>query len=295
MNAEMERRLAEFVDRKAEMQRFCDMLDGEDKLIMLISGDSGLGKSSLFARMIHECGLRKRKKAEVVWSDTRPHDYLAVMRKIRDDFGPDLFQPFTDLINYYTVPQYNLRISGPTSTQVAQGMTVSDHSTVGDVAGIIIKDPMLVVPRSDMAVPEAERRGDLTDRFLKTFSEALTKEPLVVFFDAVEKMSDLTLKWVWGELLKAVLNGQLPNVRFVLCGISHPPLDLDMEGIAVEARLSPLGYDDIVEYLALVGVEENFRPMLANMLLATTKGKPYNLAAGVRRFRKLQEQTRGST
>src|SRR6266478_2140375 len=100
MKSELERRLAEFVNRKAEMARFCEMLDGHDKLIMLISGDSGLGKSSLFARMIHECAVRNRKKSEVVWTDTRPHDYMAVMRKIRDDFGSHLFKPFTDLINF---------------------------------------------------------------------------------------------------------------------------------------------------------------------------------------------------
>ena len=285
----MERRLAEFVDRKAEMQRFCDMLDGEDKLIMLVSGDSGLGKSSLFARMIHECGQRGRKKAEVVWSDTRPHDYMAVMRKIRDDFGPDLFQPFTDLINYFTVPQYNLKIDVQGSVRVGEGLQVKD-STVGDVAGVVIKDSMFVVPRNDMAVPEAERLVQLTERFLEVFATALKNEPLVVFFDTVEKMSESTRAWVWGELLKAVLNGRLTNVRFVLCGISHPPLDRDMEQIIDEAKLSPLGHADIVDYLALRGVEERLRADLADMLLGPTEGKPINLAMGVDGYLKLKQK-----
>jgi hypothetical protein len=276
MKTEMERRLAEFVDRKAEMQRFCDMLDGEDKLIMLVSGDSGLGKSSLFARMIHECGQRGRKKAEVVWSDTRPHDYMAVMRKIRDDFGPDLFQPFTDLINYFTVPQYNLKIDVQGSVRVGEGLQVKD-STVGDVAGVVIKDSMFVVPRNDMAVPEAERLVQLTERFLEVFAAALKNEPLVVFFDTVEKMSESTRAWVWGELLKAVRNGRLTNVRFVLCGISHPPLDRDMEQI-------------IDDYLALRGVEEKLRADLADMLLGPTEGKPINLAMGVDGYLKLKQK-----
>jgi archaellum biogenesis ATPase FlaH len=294
MKSEMERRLAEFVDRKAEMQRFREMLDGEDKLIMLISGDSGLGKSSLFARMVHECALRNRKKAEVVWSDTRPHDYMAVMRKIRDDFASDLFKPFTDLINYYTVEQYNLKISGPGSTQVAEGLTVSDHSTVGDIAGIVIKDSMLVLPRNDKAIPEAERLAALTDRFLESFAEALKNEPLVVFFDTVEKMSEPTHAWVWGELLKAVLDGRLPKVRFVLCGIKHPEIDRDMGHIVEEVELSPLGQADIVEYLEVRGITE-MREQLADMLLATTKGKPFDLATAVDGFLKLQQKrARGS-
>jgi hypothetical protein len=294
VKTEIERRLARFVDRRTEMQRFCDMLEGEDKFIMLISGDSGLGKSLLFARMIHECGLRKLKKAEVVWTDTRPHDYLGVMRKIRDDFGPDLFKPFTDLINHFTDPRYTVKFSVEGSANVAGGMKVKD-STVGDVAALVIKDSMIMVPRNDMAVPEAERQIQLTDRFLETFAAALVGEPLVVFFDAVEKMSEPTRKWVWGELLKAVLDGRLPNVRFVLCGITHPPLDLYMETIAEQAQLKPLGYDDIVEYLALAGIEENLRPSLATMLLVQTKGKPYEIATAVQSFSKLWEQTSGGT
>ena len=59
-------------------------------------------------------------------------------------------------------------------------------------------------------------------------------------------MSESTGAWVWGELLKAVLNGRLTNVRFVLCGIRHPELDREMEQINEEASLGPLGSDDIV-------------------------------------------------
>jgi hypothetical protein len=294
MNAEIERRLASFVDRKAEMRRFCDMLEREDKLIMLISGESGLGKSLLFARMIQECEVRKRKRAVVEWTDTRPYDYLAVMRAIRNDFGPDLFKPFTDLINHFTDPHYTVKFSVEGSVKVAEGMEVKD-SSVGDVGALIIKDSNIMIPRNDMAVPEAERLIQLTDRFLESFAAALAGEPLVVFFDAVEKMSEPTRKWVWGELLKAVLDGRLPKVRFVLCGISHPPLDLDMETIAEEAPLSPLGHADIVEYLALVGIEENLRPTIAKTLLATKQTKPYDVAAAAKAFKKLQEQTSGGT
>jgi AAA+ ATPase superfamily predicted ATPase len=290
MKTELERRLAEFVDRKEEMARFRDMLERDDKLIMLISGDSGLGKSSLFAKMIYECAERKRTKSEVVWTDTRPHDYMAVMRKIRDDFQSDLFKEFTDRINYYTVPNYELKISAPGSVRVGEGMTVSDNSQVENIAGVIIKDSMFVVPRDDKAVPETERLADLTDIFIKTFAEALKAQPLVVFFDTVEKMSEPTHKWVWGELLKAVLDGRLPNVRFILCGIKHPEPDRDMEGIIEQVELSPLQHEDIMEYLGLRGIPPEIRSPLADMLLVTTQGKPFDIATRVDGFLKLQQK-----
>ena len=59
----LQRRLAEFVDRTSEMDRFCRMLQTGEKPVMIVSGDSGCGKSSLLARMVHECSLRSRRKA----------------------------------------------------------------------------------------------------------------------------------------------------------------------------------------------------------------------------------------
>jgi putative ribosome biogenesis GTPase RsgA len=82
MIAELERRLAEFVDREDELRCFCRLLDDGGRSVMTVCGDGGVGKSSLLARMIHECALRRVRKSEVTWTDTRNHDYLGVMRKI---------------------------------------------------------------------------------------------------------------------------------------------------------------------------------------------------------------------
>ena len=165
MIGELERRLAEFVDREEELCAFCDMIDTGERPILVIWGDGGLGKSSLLARMIHECALRSIQKVEVVWTDTRNHDYLAVMRKIRDDLGPLYFRAFTDQVNYFTVPHYQLTLKVEGRVSVAEGATI-EGSTVGDVAGVLVKDSMFVVPRADISVSENDRMAQLTDRFL---------------------------------------------------------------------------------------------------------------------------------
>src|ERR1700722_6521774 len=100
------RRLAEFVDRTAEMNLYAEVLNDSKYQIMMVNGGSGMGKTSLLLRMMHESAQRKLRKAEVTWTDTLVYDYMAVLRKLRDDLGLEYFGAFTDLINYYTDEKY---------------------------------------------------------------------------------------------------------------------------------------------------------------------------------------------
>jgi hypothetical protein len=308
MTTLLDRRLAEFVDREAEMRLFCEMLEPSRKNILVVWGDSGLGKSSLLARMTHECALRRLAKAEVTWTETRPYDYLAVMRKIRDDVLSSLrdtpteagsypaFAAFTDLVNYFTVEHYELtvKVEGVTSITVASGAVIQSGSSVGDIAGIVVKDVMLNTARSDMAVPEAERLARLTDRFLEDFEALLGQRSMVVFFDAVEKMSPDTEKWLWGELLAAVRDGRLEHVTFVLCGQHCPDLDRDWDLAVEAAQLQPLSHEHIVDYLGRRGVDEANREELATLLEVTTQGRVAQVASFVDGYLKLKSQRAGS-
>ena len=292
MTTELERRLAEFVNRDNEMDLFCEVLETDQKPIMIVWGGGGVGKSSLLARMIHECACRKLRKAEVIWTETRNHDYLAIMRKIRDDVGVDYFKPFTDLVNFFTVPQYELKIklASAGSIAVAQDAQI-EGSTIEDIAGIVVKDSMIVMPRPDIAVPESERMVRLTDRFIENLAIALQSgPPLVIFFDAVEKMTEDTRKWVWFELLKSVQDNRLYHIRLVLCGRERPLLDRDMQIIVEEAELLPLALENIIDYLVKRGVSESSRNDLASMLWVATKGNPLQIATLVDGFLKLQKR-----
>lgn len=286
-----ERRLSMFVDRDQEMARFCDMFGTDCKPIMIVYGESGIGKSSLMARMIHECSLRDVRKAEIVWTDTRSHDYLGVMRKVRDDIGTDFFKAFTDLTNYFTVPKYELQISYTgAGISVGQGMTI-DGGSVGSMSAITIKDVMLNAPRADMAVPETERMARLTDLFFKSLAQATNNELLVVFLDAIEKMSLDTEKWISSELLRAVGEGQLRNIRFVACGQRKPNLS-EWRPLIQETQLQPLTMPHIIEYLAKRGVPEEYQEIAAGILLDATNGKLSdiaNLAEGI--VMRLKKQT----
>jgi GTPase SAR1 family protein len=291
MKTELEHRLQQFVNREDEIHQFCDMLDTGEKPVMVVWGDSGIGKSSLLARMIHECALRKLYKSEIVWTPTRNHNYMYIMRKIRDDVGVEYFSRFTDLINYFTSSNYELKIkvesNGP--IEVTKGAQFK-NSKVGDIAGIIIKDFNITGPRDDQAVPEEERMRRLTDQFVDDLAEAIKDKTLIVFFDAIEKMTSETEAWVSNELLGAVRDGRLSNIRFVLCGEKKPVDIEEWSWMVEEAELRPLEREYIIEYLAKQGVDESSHEVLADMLLVATKGYADRIANFVEAFLKMQRK-----
>ncbi|WP_338771973.1 AAA family ATPase [Massilia sp. METH4] len=273
MRSVLERRLALFVDRDSEMQRFRDLLKPNGKPIMIVSGDSGLGKSSLLARMVHECASSKIYKAEVLWTDTRNHDYLALMRKVRDDLGVEHFHKFTDLVNFFTVPHYHLTVD----SSIRVGDSLVNRGHIGEVAGILIKDCMLNIPRDDMAVPENERMIRLTDRFFDELEALSRNNQVVVFLDAVEKMTADTERWICDEFVRRIHEGELNNVKLLAFGQRKPKLPSSRQFIE-EAQLQPISEQHIVEYMAKRGVPEEVRGVAAGIILVASHGNPCEMA-----------------
>ena len=288
-----ERLICQFVDRSAEMALFEQVLDGDDLPAMVVSAASGMGKSALLMRMVHECALRHLVKAELEWTSVDVLDYMATLRRLRDALGVDHFGAFTDLINYYTDAAYqprleiNIQLHGGT-IQVAQGAQITG-SSVGDIAGVVLRDNNFNIQRSDISVPDEVRREQLTRRFLDGLAALSCDALVVIFFNATEKMSEVTYQWLWGQLLKPLVDGALPRVRVVLLGQRPPPGrdDLgDLAELVAKAELKPLGVDDIDAYIAkrAVGVTEvgdATRRELAKMLLVVTQGRPADVASAL--------------
>jgi len=198
---------------------------------------------------------------------------------MRDDIGVEYFQDFTTLVNQFTEPGVRITLAGNVSgIQVAQGLR-AESSTVGDIGGVIIKDNMFVVPRGDRSIPESERMIPLTTAFLRSLAAAAaTMGRVVVFLDAVEKMTHETSAWVVGELFRAIQIGTLKNVFFVHCGREKPAVDRFMDSIVEEAELGPLERKDIILYLQKRGMEETSHVPFAEVLLVATKGNPLQIA-----------------
>jgi len=292
---EFERRLSEFVDREVEMTRFCALLDSPGKLVMSVTGPGGIGKSSLMARMVHEIALRSVTKAEIIYTDDNLPEFMAIMRKCRDDLGVVSFSAFTDLINYYTVPRYTLNVDLQGGTiNVANNLTVTEGASVGSIAGVVIKDAMITFPRSDLDVSEAERRTTLTNQFVTCLAEAAkTRTQIVIMIDAAEKMSESAGRWLWDSLIGAVADTRIPNIRFVIFGRTKPNIDRWKKQLVEFAELQPLGIPDIVLYLEKRGVGPDHREALALMVYGSTQGDPLKVATNVDLFLDVQERMAG--
>jgi hypothetical protein len=288
-------RLAEFVNRETEMARFREMLDNPDAHVFVVWGPGGVGKSSLQAKMWHEVAALGLLKSEVEWTETRNHDMIAITRKIRDDIGPLSFGPFTALMNSFTQLRHELKLTveGSPRIEVGQGMGLMD-SRAGDIAGIMVKDLMLPGPMPAMQTSEQDRRIQLSDAFIECAAAALAEKTAVIFFDATEKMTTETEKWVWCELVPAACEGRMGNAKFVLCGRAEPQVDR-MLAAAIEVReLRPLNRDHVHAYLQRRGVEEEHCAEFATLLLALTKGNPYDLATAVDGYLKLRDNLAGA-
>jgi len=292
---ELERRLSEFVDRETEMTRFCALLDSPGKLVMSVTGPGGIGKSSLMARMLHEIALRNLTKAEIIYTDDNLPEFMAIMRKCRDDIGVVSFSAFTDLINYYTVPRYTLNVDLQGGTiNVANNLTLTEGASVGTIAGVVIKDAMITFPRSDLDVSEAERRTTLTNQFVTCLAEASkTRTQIVIMIDAAEKMSESAGRWLWDSLIGAVADSRIPNIRFVIFGRTKPNIDRWKKQLVEFAELQPLGVPDIVLYLEKRGVGPEHRQALALMVYGNTQGDPLKVATNVDLFLDVQERMAG--
>lgn len=274
--------------------------------ILVVWGEGGMGKSSLLMRMIHECSLRALNKAEIGWTDTRNHDYLGVMRKIRDDVGASNFGEFTKLVNFFTVPQYRLEVVVGTnaSTEVARGATFGENAQIGflggvnvEAGGIVIKDLMLTDPRNDLGIPEAERMARLTDQFVQELNAVAGRGKIVIFLDAVEKATEATQRWVWGELFGALREDRLANVVIVIGGRKQPTIDERWRSLVEERKLGPLQREHIIEYLIKRGVDLDAaaQGMAADLILGMTEGNPFNVANAVEALSRSQEQKSRAT
>ena len=285
---ELKLRYERFVNRNGEINRFCEILNEGEYFVMLVSGESGIGKTALHKRLLYECvELRKIRWAETYWIDTRTYNYLAILRKIRDDIGEIRFQHFTDLLNFFTDSSYKVTLNiqnAGSSISVGDRMEVN-QSEIENMIGqqIIIHDLNLNEPREDRVIREQERMYKLTQEFISDLQKALDGEQLVILVDDVEKMTPETGRWLWSEFIRGLMLKGFKNVRFVLCIDNAPELNEDVSSRVRIRKLQNLTEEYVLDYLKRrqVGGTDDAQKALAEFIFSQTNGKPSAVASMV--------------
>lgn len=258
------------------------MLENDEKPIMIVWGDDGIGKSSLLTRLVHECAVRKLRKVEVFVGKDRFNTYLEILRKVRDDIGPERFPNFTTLVNhFFPDPRDAAR---PIKIDISGAQSVLDQAKLknvtihGDVAGVIIKDCNITVPDPNLNISPRDRTNLLTEEFLKDLAPIVQQEMVIVLFDDIQELTDETYKWLWAGVISGLEEGRLKNIRFVLCGRSKPQLEGAAALSVKESALQPLGLPDVELYLERSGHVPEGRADAAKMLWAASGGVPLRVA-----------------
>jgi hypothetical protein len=265
--------LKRFVDRKDELQRFCQMLETSEQLVLIVTGESGIGKSTFMARLIDECRKRNWYRALVPCDLMTNVDYRSVMRKLRSEIGRDYFALFDDADKEVGEPEFRLKLegNGGGNISVAEQAKIGGRSSIRDIVGVQLNVPQEYLDSLDKQ-REKERRSTLTDLFVECLAEVTQENRLVIFFDAVENMPKDVENWVMDELIVAAVTGTIRNVKFVQCGQRKPDVSEGIEFAVHETPLNPLGELDIVEYLKKRGVQSDDPEEDARKLLAMTGG-----------------------
>jgi hypothetical protein len=280
------------------MRSFRAMLDQTQpgQPVTVVWGDGGIGKSTLLDLMEEECDRRNLSRAKVLWNETRNHDFLGVMRKLRDDLGADRFSQFNSLVNFFTAPptgqaRLELVVGG---AGINVGENLRNQGTIGSITGaeVKIEDLNVAIPRADLGISDSERMARLTDVFLQDLWATAAANPPILFLDAFEKASEITRNWVRDELVGALFDGRLEKVRIVISGRARPPLPNDWWVAVNEMLLAPLDRDYVVEYIdkSQLALSAGSLDDVVDMLLASTEGVPGRLDGAVRAFARQRER-----
>ena len=287
-----------FVNRTREMGEFERMLINADVRLLCLHGPGGMGKSVLLGKMLQVCNERNINTVYIQWETDRSYNYLDIMRQMRDQTGPDtLFQLFNDKVNFFTNPEYKLRIQvdGGSIGDVHvldNGEIQQSNVTVHVGHTVEIKHQQLKLDRSDA---EAARIPfQITEVFVPCLKALAQNNPLVVVLDGMEKPDASTQAWIWNEFLPLMRDQVVSKLFVILAGREKFVPDPSYFDCSRVLELRPLGPNDVEDYVHRRGVAQCSADFL-NLILAGTEGEPLKVGVMLDMFMRYQQQSAGAS
>jgi hypothetical protein len=270
--------LIEFVDRQEILGAFQRLRTGalDSKHVILLQGAKGVGKSFLLRRLQEQCRQDRISHALLDLADLRGVEDIKIMRDVRDGIGVGEFGSFTDLLNYYTIEGYTMKLQVEVinrDNRPGGGVTIGDQAQAsGVIAGrdaIVIKDNNLLAPRRDIEIDKRQMQDALTSRFLEAVKAVCQQRQIVCLFDNVHSLGDSTSYWFWRDLVGPLVEqDNFLAVLTIATGTIPPAIDRWMQRTIENAALSNLSEAHVTDYLVRRGVPEGDRRAVANFVMS---------------------------
>ena len=270
-----------FVDREKQTAGFLKLLEGATaKKIMLIEAVGGMGKSWTIEYMRHQCRERAIRHVEIDFSDGVVYDFLTLLRRSRDSFGAECFEPFSRLLIELAQPSLRLETHAGAVNAV---INVGEHNTIANSAvsvsevGTIIKDSSFVIHADNPVVRQA-MQDRLTSVFFECLAPLWAEQPIVFFFDTYDRVTVEAESWLLGQLLPRIRDGNLRNVLVVITGRSVPQLESTWTEVVARTGLDLLSLTHVSEYLTERCKISNIDTQVVQALFQASTGQPQLLA-----------------
>lgn len=261
-----------FTDRLREQKHFEDMLEGRSRvLVLLVSGENGIGKTWLLRRLEQKVIDRKMPVVYLDLASRNQSDRLGMMQQCAAALGQEAFASYyrqlAEAIEVGVAKQKRRRAS-KVEIHAERDVQISHSQIVGgDLIQISGDNP-------ELAKIWYEK---LITAFFNDLARLGQKSGAVLLIDSYDLVLADTRLWIKDHLFKRLGEGQLPGVKIAAAGTEVPSFPAEWEGLVT--RLTPPAFaaEEIRAYLKTRFHQEAADEFVEKVLRATN-GLPYLVA-----------------
>ena len=230
----------DFVDRIVEIEKLHAALHAEgfekDSLV-LMHGQSGIGKTQLLARFLRIC---RSNNINITYIDLPGNEYLSVIDKIEEDLGPRGFegleQTYTDVILRAQVirsqaaldnlAQTNSPVAKSTNTGFTFNEAVTAETQTFINNNVTYKNPQITnIYNIELGEPQQVKKlseRKITQSFYECLRTITQEHTIAILLDHWEDANEPLKIWLQDHLLTWASELSLKKALVVLCRESLP-------------------------------------------------------------------------
>jgi len=264
-------RLAIFVDRFAEVEAFRRFLGNDDRTVLWIWADGGVGKTTLLSRLAAEGQATGLRVVELSGAAGRQLEPLDIMLSISGQIGEIQFPEFLDAIkNSPLSANLNFDFKSEGGVRVASGASLRGN-TIDSISGVTIEQVNVSIVAPPISSAHASELLRITDCFLRDLAKIGDNDNVVVFFDAEERFSVKSRSWLISELIGAAID-HLNHIKIIVFSREKPAVNHEWTPFIKIRQLPTVPLTVVREYLEMRRVKQEYLEGAALAIFAYSQG-----------------------